>query len=349
MKIGEYKKLIETIFAPKKDEKIIIIVDEPHDHIKDNKNWRDLRKFAEKWYYSLKTISQKIGFTVELKYYKATGLNNAPISRELIKELKKYNLIMAINNYSATTSLLPLCKTKELNCRCASMPGIEKRMEKTVFKADYNKIKIYADKIKDLLNNSQGAEIRFSTGDKLFIDLRNRNAFSENGECKFSGQFINFPSGEGFIAPYEAVYNEKQKFGKSKTKGIVPIRPEEKIIKLVVENNKIRKIKGEKKQVEYFKRFFEKNETRGNIAELGIGCNPYAQVTGNIIEDEKAGLHLAYGTSAHIGGRIQSDVHQDICFSKNCPIEGTKLSLYLHDGEIIELINNSLLKYDLLK
>jgi len=48
--------------------------------------------------------------------------------------------------------------------------------------------------------------------------------------------------------------------------------------------------------------FFAENDTRRNIAELGIGCNPKAVITGNILEDEKVGLHIAYGMSSHLGG-----------------------------------------------
>jgi leucyl aminopeptidase (aminopeptidase T) len=49
------------------------------------------------------------------------------------------------------------------------------------------------------------------------------------------------------------------------------------------------------------------------IAELGIGTNPNARVSGQIIEDEKAlgTAHLAFGTSASFGGANLADVHID--------------------------------------
>jgi leucyl aminopeptidase (aminopeptidase T) len=95
--------------------------------------------------------------------------------------------------------------------------------------------------------------------------------------------------------------------------------------------------------------FFEENDSRRNIAELGIGCNPNAVVMGKILEDEKVGLHIAYGTSAHLGGKVKSDVHLDIVHAKGCPVEGKTLTLINSDGTKTELVRNAVLRYELLK
>ena len=45
-----------------------------------------------------------------------------------------------------------------------------------------------------------------------------------------------------------------------------------------------------------------------NVAELGIGTNEKAILTGNVLEDEKilGTAHVAFGASAAIGGRSRS-------------------------------------------
>ncbi len=50
-----------------------------------------------------------------------------------------------------------------------------------------------------------------------------------------------------------------------------------------------------------------------NVAELGIGTNEEAMLTGNILEDEKilGTAHVAFGASAAIGGTVQVPVHLD--------------------------------------
>jgi len=82
---------------------------------------------------------------------------------------------------------------------------------------------------------------------------------------------------------------------------------------------------------------------------LGIGCNPKAIVTGNVLEDEKVGLHIAYGTSTHFGGKIQSDTHLDIVYAKGCPVEGITVTLINKDGSKTEIIRDAMLRYELLK
>lgn len=216
-------------------------------------------------------------------------------------------------------------------------------------RADYAEVKKYAIKLEKMLNNAVGADILFSTGDKLYIDLRYRNAMHEAGECTKAGQFINFPSGEALKVPYEAIVDEIIENGESKTEGIWPVYYGNELMKYKVKNNRIVEIIGDSIKAKEMRSFFAENDTRRNIAELGIGCNPKAVIIGQILEDEKVGLHIAYGTSTHLGGKVKSDMHLDIVHVKGCPIEGTKLSLINEDGSKTELIRDAILRYELLK
>ena len=55
-----------------------------------------------------------------------------------------------------------------------------------------------------------------------------------------------------------------------------------------------------------------------DVAELGIGTNECATLTGNLIEDEKilGTCHVAFGASAGIGGEIQVPIHEDFVVMK---------------------------------
>jgi len=344
----EKEKMFTDVFAPKMGEKVLFLIDVPHDDIKDNQGWKDRRKMAQEWYHTFTEMGKSKGFTVDIKEYDATGVHNKYIPQETIDKASAYNLILAMTEYSGTSSFVSL-KKKDLNIRGASMPRIERRMETTAFKADYQQVQTYANNISTLLTKAVAAKVLFSTDDQLFMDLRNRQGRADGGDCTKPGQFINFPSGEGYIAPYEAVEDEQEEFGESKTEGILPDNQHGELIKYKVKNNRIVEVLGKGESVEKMKHFFQENPSRRNIAELGVGCNPKAVVTGNILEDEKvAGLHIAYGMSVQLDGKVESDMHQDICFPKGLPAAATTLTLINKDRSTVDIIKKSELQYDLI-
>jgi leucyl aminopeptidase (aminopeptidase T) len=349
MEYDEKIKMFEDVFAPKSGEKVLFLIDTPHDNIVDNNVWNDRRKMAQEWYMIFKEMGVKAGFSVDWSEYEATGLHNSPIRPEILEMVRKSNLVIAMTEYSASAWLFPICKTAGAITRCASMPRVERRMEETAFRADYQQVKKYAITLAKMLNDAIGAEIVFSTGDKLNIDLRNRIAGADTGDCTQTGQFINFPSGEACKVPYEAAEDEIKERGESKTEGIWPVSLNGELLKYVVKNNKIIDIVGPGRKGDEMRLFFMENDTRRNVAELGIGCNPNAVITGNVLEDEKVGLHIAYGMSTHLGGKIKSDVHEDRCYAKGCPVEGTTVTLVHPDGSKTEIIRNAMLRYDVLR
>ena len=350
MNFDEKKKMFDDVFAPSSGENVLIIIDKPHNNIKDNNKWKDRREMAYEWYESLKKMGNNEGFSVEMFEFDATGIHNTDLPHDIIERITKSDIVIAMTEYSASAPLAGACRIEGSTTRAISMPTVERRMEETAFKANYPDIQIYAENIRKMLTKAISAEVLFSTGDKLFLDLRNRIAHADGGSCKKAGILINFPSGEGYIAPYEGIGDEVNQFGESKTEGILPDNQHGDLLKYKVEKNRIIEVIGPGENADEMRKFFEDDETHRNIAELGIGCNPKAVVTGNILEDEKVGgLHIAYGTSVHTGGRTQSDTHQDICFPKGLPGSAKTLTLNNSDGSKIELITNGNLRYDLLK
>ncbi|MCK5636542.1 MAG: hypothetical protein KAH91_03895 [Thermoplasmatales archaeon] len=341
-------KMINDVFAPKSGEKVLIMYDTPHGNVKDNDGWKERRGMANDWYETFKKMGESGGYTADIFSYESAGLHNTQLPQEISDKICQYNLVLVIMEYSISSTMSKIIRVKDSTTRGAGLHP-EKRMEDGVFKANYKEVQKYAIAIREMLDKAIGAEINFSTGDQLFIDIRNRPAHSDEGDCTKAGQYINFPSGEGFTAPYEAINDEVNEYGESKTEGIWPVTYKGELLKFKVKNNKIVDIEGKGPMVDEARKFYWENDTRKNIAELGIGCNPKAIVTGNVLEDEKVGLHIAYGMSTHLGGKVKSDMHQDIVYAKGCPVEGTTLTLINADGTKTELIRDATLRYDLLK
>jgi leucyl aminopeptidase (aminopeptidase T) len=350
MQKEEKIKLFNDVFAPKAGEKVLFLVDIPHDNIKDNKKWADRRDMANDWFQTFKKMGEKKGFSVEILKYNATGLHNTLLSEEILNLARNSDLVIAMTEFSASSSLFNISNEKNAKVRCASMPTVEKRMEETAFKADYKQVQSYAASLEKILEKAEGANVNFSTGDHLYVDLRNRTAKREAGDCTKSGQCINFPSGESWKVPYEAAPDENEEFGESKTEGILPQSIDGELVRYTVKNNKIVEIIGTGKKAEEMRKFFSENKTRRNIAEFAIGCNTSAVVTGNLLEDEKcSGLHIGYAMSTQLGGKVKSDMHEDIVFTKGCPVEASKVTLINKDGTKTEIIQNAEVNYDLLK
>jgi len=346
--LKEFEKTIIDVFDPRKNEKIGIIYDEPSFDKDDNILWQDRRKLAMEWVDIFDSMAEDVGFELELYSFNATGAHNAILSNDVLDNLRRFNVIIALTEWSITGSLVSLIKQNPNSVRCASLPGAERRMHESVYLTDYTLIKQYALSLKQLLDKAISAKVLFSTSDELYIDLRNRTGGADDGDCRTPGSMINFPSGEGFIAPYEGVGEEIQSFGKSRTQGVIPLLFKDEIIFGKVEENKFTKFSGSDTAVSFINSFFSLISSRRNIAELGIGCNPNAQVTGNIFEDEKAGVHVAYGMSNHLGGKIDSDVHIDMVFAKGCAVEAEQLTLVFSDDTVLDLLEKSRLRYDIL-
>ena len=65
-----------------------------------------------------------------------------------------------------------------------------------------------------------------------------------------------------------------------------------------------------------------------NLAELGIGTNDRATLTGNVLEDEKilGTVHVAFGASAGIGGTVSVAIHLDVVVADaSLEVDGTQV------------------------
>ena len=63
-----------------------------------------------------------------------------------------------------------------------------------------------------------------------------------------------------------------------------------------------------------------------NVAELGVGLNPNARLTGNMLDDEGVvgTIHIGIGTSYTLGGKIVAPIHYDlIMWEPTIEVDGT--------------------------
>ncbi len=352
----DLEKLLIDVFDPQAEEIVTVAVDLPHDGIADNAEWRERREMAEEWREAFARLGHERGFTVNpMLSYPATGANNADLPAagwlegeevSLEEVLLGSTLVVAMTEFSATAPLSLLAERKE-DFRAASMPGVLKRMEETALAADYAEVARRCQVIAEAMRGAQLCDVVFSTGHRCWFDLRHREPEVDDGflpRFKEGDRIINLPSGETFEVPYEGEIAGDPSW----TAGIIPVVEDGETVLFHVTGNRVGMVEGDGPAAERYADLFAVDPARPNIAEVAFGVNEMARVTGNVLEDEKAGFHWAFGRSDHLGGVTgvadfrapETVVHQDIVYAKGNPVQVARAVIVHPDGRTVEIIRD---------
>lgn len=193
--------------------------------------------------------------------------------------------------------------------RVASMPMITKEMASRALDVDFNVLSEETKRFADLLTQGERVEITTPAGTSLTMSLEGRTAHIDDASILERGQSSNLPGGEAYIAPVETDTNGEIVFegsiaGWGKLKNPITV---------VVRKGQVIDVVGGKEANWLRELLAEHGEKAGVVAELGIGTNPKALLTGNILEDEKAKgtIHIALGNNKNFGGLNEASVHLD--------------------------------------
>jgi leucyl aminopeptidase (aminopeptidase T) len=207
--------------------------------------------------------------------------------------------------------------------RIATLPGVTEEMLARVMSADMEALRRKGHAIAGALDAASEARITCANGSDLRVGLEGRAAIPDAGELTEPGAFGNLPAGEGFIAPVEGTGEGRLVVDGS----IAGIGIVEEPVGLRVDAGHLTDAAGAA-GARLMELLTEHGEEATNVAELGIGSNEKAVLTGEVLEDEKilGTAHVAFGASAGIGGTVQVPVHLD------CVVMKPEVSL---DGEPI--------------
>ena len=197
--------------------------------------------------------------------------------------------------------------------RLGHMPGITEDMMFRSVNVDYAKMKAAADQLLKALNDADKIHITTDEGTDLILGVKNRPFVGDVGvkqslEC-------NLPCGEVFCGPLETEVEGRVVFNAS----IGDIGLLKDPLKVHISKGRITKFESEDSAlVDKINTLQNVDEDSMVIGELGIGVNPGAAITGNMLEDEKAlgTAHLAFGNNEDFsgGGKNKSKVHRDYLF-----------------------------------
>ena len=352
------EKLFVDVFAPRPGEVVTVMHDLPHGDIRDNQEWQDRRHMAEDWHKQIEAFSRRYGISVNpIVTYKATGSHNANMPENgmwkgqqtrLEDIIRGSTIVISMPEFSASAPLIGFVK-QYVNLRAASLPTVRRSMEETALSADYKKVAATCARLAPLFEGSDGIEVTFSTGHACHFDISDHKRVLQDtgslppGTRFYMERFANLPAGEVAVCP-----NEKEN---SQTEGEIPAVIDGEMVVFVVKANQIVRITGDGPIAERKRREFNAERALRHIAEVAIGCNDRAVVTGNVLEDEKAGFHWAYGRSDFLGGTVGVDnftspekaYHKDIVYAKGNPIVCKRLDFISPDGMRKTVIMNGVL------
>ncbi len=232
-----------------------------------------------------------------------------------------------------TKSVSHTAARKEANkrgVRVATMPQITEDMLHRTMAADYMEVRRRSGELARAL--TAGSEVRITSpqGTDLTVGIEDREGIADDGNLRQPGSFGNLPAGEGFIAPVEGATHGTIAFDGS----VWPIGLLEHPFFVRIEDGYAVDFSGPRAD-EWLKTMEPHGPEALAVAELGIGTNDAAILTGNVLEDEKimGTIHVAFGDNHTFGGTVRVSSHQDgIVMHPTLAIDGKP---YVETGRLL--------------
>lgn len=189
-------------------------------------------------------------------------------------------------------------------------PGITREIFTRSVPVDYLKMRALAVKLKSVLDTGTTVRVTSPGGTDATVNIRGRKAKVEDGDFTRFGTGGNLPAGEVFISPTIGGVSGTLVIDgtiKLEAASVLPDRP----IVVQMKDGYVDEVAGGRTAQELLKMIEKgeqlardkglKEEARNarHIGELGIGINPGAKLTGNLLEDEKLlkTVHFAIGSN----------------------------------------------------
>ncbi len=320
----ELVALIKRVFRPRENERrLAVLVDLPDERVPDHPAWATRREMAADWLRELETHQAELGLNPVLALFRNAHSNNGELPRhcaihrggalprraeELDPErcidfadlFAGYDILIAPTEFSATAPLK--IAAKKYLFRAATMGGFCEGMIPAL-RIDYSEVNRRVVCLRDSLDRANGADLRFAYpgGEAaLHLDLRFRRAHASGGLLPDPGCAGNLPSGEAYIVPFEGESEP------SRSAGELPVQFGSEVVRYRIENNVAVEVLTAGPASRLEAEHMAREPAYGNIAELGLGVLAAFGVkpVGEILLDEKLGLHIAFGRSEHFGGRV---------------------------------------------
>lgn len=215
--------------------------------------------------------------------------------------------------------------------RIATLPGATVKMLVRALDVDYKQMVAECNSCAQLLTQAEQVLLTTAAGTNLSFSLTGRKGDPDTGIYTEPGSFGNLPAGEACTAPLEGT-----------AEGVLVIDGSlagwgllEEPLTLEIRQGKAVAASGGRAAAWLEKVWDRYGDPARNIAELGVGFNPKATITGKVLEDEKVKgtVHIALGDNMSMGGHVEAPVHLDGVITK--PTLSLDKQIIMEEGGLV--------------
>lgn len=242
--------------------------------------------------------------------------------------------------------------------RGAWTPGITEDMMNRTAAIDYKELQNRCKKLDGDFNDAVLVHVTSAGGTDITVPVTNRKLMFDDGDFSKPGTGGNIPAGEVFISPVVGgcegtiVFDGSMTFADGDSILETPIKCKVskgfvtditggaealRLLKTITEAELRSMVyEKEKKLPEGQGSIYKKNAR--NIGELGIGLNPAATITGNMLEDEKAFRTCHFAIGENYDNDAPSLIHLDGV------VRSPTITITYADGSSKVILENGVLK-----
>ncbi len=305
------KTVVERCLAVKSGEDVLVVVDEP------------LRELGERLREAAKEAEAEAVLTTMAP--RATDGSEPPAT--IAAALAACDVFIAPASRSLSHTLARKRAT-ENGARGATMPHVTPDLLARLMDIDFEAMRARSKAVAEILDKGQEALVTCPLGSDARFDLQGRRAIADDGDLTARGAFGNLPCGEGFISPQRGE-------GVLKVRSLASIGlAEPEPATLTITDSKLTEATTPQ-GAKLYRALDDHGADGRTVAELGVGTNDRARLTGNVLEDEKiiGTVHVAFGASMGIGGTVSVPIHLDcVVTDASLTVDGTPV---LQDGKLL--------------
>jgi leucyl aminopeptidase (aminopeptidase T) len=280
--------VVERCLAVRPGEEVLVIVDPP------------TRRIGE----ALRDRSAAVGADAVLALMDERATHGTEPPRTIAAALEKADVYIAPTSRSLSHTIARK-RASEAGARGATMPTVTEEVLARAMAVDFDAMTTRSKAIAMLLTEADQAWFTCPRGSDFVLNLSSRQGIADDGNLTQPGAFGNLPCGESFIAPLGGD-------GAIVASSLASLGLSPEPATLTVAGGRITAATGGLGP-EFLDLLHAHGEAGSNLAELGVGTNDSATLTGNVLEDEKilGTVHVAFGASAAIGGTVSVPIHLD--------------------------------------